>query len=688
MLNKRRPGDTFTNHQNGELPLPLVGGATLPSSTSASGSNSPLKRVPSRPPRNPARSSVLLSDESMIATGSAHPALSLQTQQPQLRDTKSKRPLTAPGIASSRSINTTAREETTPWELQTTDTAEEIVQIPELQTTEVSPSRMTHPTIKHPYNDHPRSLRSGGGFSPNHSPRSSRMVVSPTSSTLSLASLISASLSPPSVIFGRSRDPPQALSMSTGPISEVTPWELYPVPRRDSASASVKSTSTSGGVNTSKSTSWLSSGSNPRLQIPPLKFKRSVKTTGPVEEVTPWDLAPGPEEDGDWITPPSPTRSKFSSKFKSKADSKHSARPVAPPSSETLTTSVAVNVWDDYPVTPTPLRSPKMSRKSTSQVSEKSQESRYSNSVQMGAKSFRTGSKGGKGKKESKPPVSMGMVERQRSLPLTGPLEEVAPWEMHPVPAIEVGDEGENEKKLSTNLFGSRARSRSSLSLGLGSCGNGHGLSGMSTPALGLLIDVSNGSKRAGQTQTTGKGNLGGNYTHEDERSISSAAISRSSSKGPLSSGKVGGEKRVRTNSAAASSMSLDGFLSGEGEATNPSLVLSANQAVDEEAEDMKEFSLVGQQIGKERISTNHPTISASNLRSASSTHVPAVKAIQMVSSMSTSQVQEVTPWELCPVTPSPHRSASTRSEDKERRPVSNLDFIFLCSPHSSWVPL
>ena len=100
----------------------------------------------------------------------------------------------------------------------------------------------------------------------------------------------------------------------------------------------------------------------------------------------------------------------------------------------------------------------------------------------------------------------------------------------------------------------------------------------------------------------------------------------------------------------------------------------------------MKEFSLVGQQIGKERVSTNHPTISTSNLRSPSSTHVPAVKAISMVSSMSTSQVQEVTPWELCPVTPSPHRSASTRSEDKDRRPVSNLDFIYpyLCVPHIS----
>jgi hypothetical protein len=592
-------------------------------------------------------------------------------------------------------MNATAREETTPWEFQTIVTAEEIVHIPELQMAEVSPTRMTHPTIKHPYIDHPRSLRSGGGFSPNHSPRSSRMVISPTSSTLSLASLVSASLSPhsSSVIFGKSRDPPRALSMHTGPISEVTPWELYPVPRRDSASASVKSTSTNGGVSTSKSTSWLSSGSNPRLQIPPLTFKRSVQNTGPVEEVTPWDLAPGPEEDGDWITPPSPTRSKFSSKFKSKADSKHSARPVAlptvrdaPPSSGPSTTSVAMNGWDNYPgfaTTPAPVRSPKLSRKSTSQVSEKSQESRHSSSVQMSVKSSR---KGSKAKKESKPPVSMGMVERQRSLPLTGPLEEVAPWEMHPVPAIEVGDEGENEKKLSTSMFGSRARSRSSLSLGLNSCGNGHGLSGMSTSALGLLVDVSNGSKWAGQTQTTGKGNVGGNYTHEDERSISSAAMSRSSSRGPLSAGKVGGEKRLRTNSAAASSMSLDGLLSGEVEATNPSLVLSANQAVDEEAEDMKEFSLVGQQIGRERISTNHPTISTSNLRSASSAHAPVVKAIPMGSSMSTSQVEEVTPWELCPVSPSPHRSASTRSEDKDRRPVSNLDFIYpyFCVPHIS----
>ena len=681
MLN---PWNTFANHQSGEHSVSsLVAGATLPSSTSASGSNSQLKRAPSRPPRNPARSSISMSDESMITTGSAYPAspeLSLQTQQPPPRDAESKRLLTAPGMT----MDTTAREETMPWEFQTTVTAEEIVHIPELQTAKVSPTRMTHPTIKHPYIDHPRSLRSGGGFSPNHSPRSSRMVISPTSSTLSLASLISASLSPPSssVIFGKSRDPPQALSMSTGPISEVTPWELYPVPRRDSASASLISTSTSGGVSTSKSTSWLSSGSNPRLQIPPLTFKRSVQITGPVEEVTPWDLAPGPKGVGS--TPPSPTRSKFSSRFKSKADSKHSARPVALPtvrdalpSSGTFTTSVPMNVWDNYrgiATTPAPLRSPKMSRKSTSQVSEKSQESRHSSSVQMSVKSSRTGSKGGKGKKESKPPVSMGMVERQRSLPLTGPLEEVAPWEMHPVPAIEVGDEGENEKKLSTSLFGSRARSRSSLSLGLGSCGNGHALSGISTPA---LVNVSNGSKWAGQTQTTGKGNVGGNYTHEDEQSISSAAMSRSSSRGPLSAGKVGGEKRVRTNSAAASSMSLDGHLSGEGEMTNPSLVLSANQAVDEEAEDMKEFSLVGQQFGKERISTNYSTISTSNLRSASSTHAPAVKAIPMVSSMSTSQVEEVTPWELCPVTPSPHRSASTRSEDKDRRPVSNLDFIY-----------
>lgn len=327
--------------------------------------------------------------------------------------------------------------------------------------------------------------------------------------------------------------------------------------------------------------------------MPPLK--RSTQHTGPVEEVTPWDLAPGPEGDGDRSVPPSPSRSKHSSKVKSNVDSNFPVRSVAPP-----------DLYRGVGIQPAPARAPKISRKSTSQASVKSQESRQSfGQAQVSAKSSRSGSKG-KGRKESKPLVGMGMAERTRQLPLTGPLEEVAPWEMHTAPEIEVADEAEGDTKI---LVGNRARSRSSL---------------------------------------TGKANR---HTREDEPSINSA---RSSSKGPFSARKTGGEKRDRTNSAAAS---WDGRLSGEVGETLRGNLSSVNHTgsgkeVDEEPV-----------VGNGRIATNHPA----NLKSTASARAPAPRAIPMVSSLSLSLMEEVTPWEMYPVLPSHQQSASSRYKAKDQ---------------------
>jgi len=84
-----------------------------------------------------------------------------------------------------------------------------------------------------------------------------------------------------------SRTSSLGLLMRTGPVEEVAPWELYPVPASPITN-NFKASTTSFNLKNRKSSS-----STPTAQFPPSSAPRTV-STGPVEEVTPWELSPGP----------------------------------------------------------------------------------------------------------------------------------------------------------------------------------------------------------------------------------------------------------------------------------------------------------------------------------------------------------------------------------------------------------
>lgn len=84
-----------------------------------------------------------------------------------------------------------------------------------------------------------------------------------------------------------SRTSSLGLLMRTGPVEEVAPWELYPVPASPIIS-DVKASTTSSNLKNRKSSS-----STPTAHFSPTSAPRTI-STGPVEEVTPWELSPGP----------------------------------------------------------------------------------------------------------------------------------------------------------------------------------------------------------------------------------------------------------------------------------------------------------------------------------------------------------------------------------------------------------
>lgn len=71
-------------------------------------------------------------------------------------------------------------------------------------------------------------------------------------------------------------------SLATGPVSEVAPWEMYPVRR----SATSHSSLTSGYVD--EVTPWE------LHPVPTIMPNRSTLATGPLEDVTPWELDSAP----------------------------------------------------------------------------------------------------------------------------------------------------------------------------------------------------------------------------------------------------------------------------------------------------------------------------------------------------------------------------------------------------------
>ena len=85
----------------------------------------------------------------------------------------------------------------------------------------------------------------------------------------------------------KSRTSSLGLSMRTGPVEEVAPWELYPVPASP-LTKDFKASTTSDQLKNRKSFSSTSTA-----HISPSWPPRKV-STGPLEEVTPWELLPGP----------------------------------------------------------------------------------------------------------------------------------------------------------------------------------------------------------------------------------------------------------------------------------------------------------------------------------------------------------------------------------------------------------
>ena len=112
-----------------------------------------------------------------------------------------------------------------------------------------------------------------------------------------------------------SRTSSLGLLMRTGPVEEVAPWELYPVPASPiTTDIFFKASTSTPNLKNRKS----SSSSTPTAHFSPSSAPRTM-STGPVEEVTPWELSPGPSHSD--FKPDSPVILKQSF-----------ASPVSPPS--------------------------------------------------------------------------------------------------------------------------------------------------------------------------------------------------------------------------------------------------------------------------------------------------------------------------------------------------------------------
>lgn len=149
----------------------------------------------------------------------------------------------------------------------------------------------------------------------------------------------------------KSRSSSLALSMPTGPVEEVTPWELYPVPASPSSSKSLKG---SDRLKNRKSFSSSSTSVHQNIPLPPAVHKSALVSTGPVEEVTPWELLPGPSKDG-LASPASPKQSLSPSlpiPRRPSSNSDHVSVPVYPRVTATGPTE-EVTPWE---LTPVPTR--------------------------------------------------------------------------------------------------------------------------------------------------------------------------------------------------------------------------------------------------------------------------------------------------------------------------------------------
>ena len=667
MFKRQRSVDSTSGHRNAASPTsPSLAPPSRASGRALQSPRSPPETPPLIPPKNPARGSLHLTDDAAggVGTASAH---QFAPSSPPQRVTKLRRPSTATGATGAGSSNMSLREEITPWEFQTlgptspSKEKERKIHVRDLQMT-----RITGPS------HNGRSATTNGGTSPDQSPRSFNTAYSPSLSTVSLSSFTAM---PPPLITG-----PHSISSSlskvhvaqttaTGPVEEVTPWELHPVPNENGTSISLRTASTMGTTNSKVGPS-----------------RRSTTNTGPVEEVTPWELSPGPD---DFTPPPSPT--KVPPNHTSKSDSKKLKRPVSLAAARSAARSTSYPLFANLPDVPVDLLdafgggfggggvsigippapvSPSASKSSFSQASDFSY-SESKTSLQSydlrHSRSTRKASKAGKDQKDAKSVQSEGsVVERTRQHPLTGPLEEVAPWEMHPAPEIEVDEE--KEKRKQKIWLGGRGRSASSLNLGLGSK--------IVSPPIppSPSLDLLRSQKLVGQSQP-GSG-IGEYYTREDGRC--SSALSVSSIRAPG----LGG--RLRSNSVATS---MEGaYMNGRKAESSASLIgggRTGTMAEGKELGDVKHATASA--VGLIRGRSLNSALPSLRPGSSGSTigHGRGTGATSMVPNMNAAQMEEVIPWELCPVPAAPQRTpGSVTNDERDRKTVSSflLCLLFPCS--------
>lgn len=187
--------------------------------------------------------------------------------------------------------------------------------------------------------------------------------------------------------------PRSTLVQSTGPIEDVTPWELHPLPSDSTPerSHSVSSSPPPSAVRSARSPSNATSVS-----------VRSIRSTatGPTEDVTPWELHPGPiyEEDlpaPDW---PSPMPSISQHSFHTPSVRSHRSSTATGPTEEVTPWELHPGPDETIPEDDRPL-SPRLARPLS-----------------------------------NPPSVRAPSVRSHRQSTATGPTEEVAPWELYPDP--------------------------------------------------------------------------------------------------------------------------------------------------------------------------------------------------------------------------------------------------------------
>ena len=256
----RKVRSTYSlSHSTPSLPDPTATSQRLPrNSARASG----FFADPGRKFKTRSRPSTATGSPEELSSWDRHSATTERTQStaPSIRSRSSSTALS--------SLSTGRVEDVTPWELH--------------------PGPLNHPGTT-PLFPLPRStlVQSTG---PIEDVTPWELHPLPSDSRPERSHSISSSL--PSSAVRSARSPSNATSVSvrsfrstaTGPTEDVTPWELHPVPiyEEDLPAPELPSP--------------MPSISQHSIHTPSVRSHRSSTATGPTEEVTPWELHPGPDE--------------------------------------------------------------------------------------------------------------------------------------------------------------------------------------------------------------------------------------------------------------------------------------------------------------------------------------------------------------------------------------------------------